>query len=114
MSTPEYQRAWRDRNPERARSYSRKHLLTKKYGITPDEYDALLEQQGGTCALCHQPERVKDRMGRIREWLSVDHDHSTGAVRGLLCHHCNATLGHVNEDAALLLRMVGYIGGAAQ
>lgn len=113
MNRPEYERAWRQRNPERMRAYARKHLLGKKYGITPEDYDALLEKQGGVCALCLQPERVKDRTGRLRDSLSVDHDHATGAVRALLCHHCNTTLGHVNDDPALLLRMAAYLQGGA-
>src|SRR5688500_1693885 len=57
------------------------------YGITKDDYLAMLERQGGVCATCGNPPTDKP--------LCVDHDHTTGVVRGLLCHRCNKALGWV-------------------
>lgn len=66
----------------------RDRTLQRRYGITAEEYDALLSAQGGRCAMCKRPHRGRGR-------LAVDHDHATGRVRGLLCFHCNTMLGHV-------------------
>ena len=69
--------------------------LLYHYNITPEEYDLMLFQQGGVCAICKQPETVFDkRVGRIRS-LAVDHDHENGNVRGLLCARCNHMLGKI-------------------
>lgn len=59
-------------------------MIEKTYGLTPDQYEALLKRQGGKCAIC----RAKPKSKR----LAVDHDHGTGEVRGLLCSRCNHDL----------------------
>jgi hypothetical protein len=59
----------------------RVHELRRRYGITPDDYDAMADAQGGVCAICGLPPR--------KGTLDVDHDHATGRVRGLLCRRCN-------------------------
>ncbi len=66
------------------------------YGLTPEQYDLLSAKQGGVCAICHQPETARTRDGKYR--LRVDHDYKTGKVRGLLCHKCNAALGHLEKE----------------
>jgi hypothetical protein len=68
--------------------YRLKHF----YGITPEDYDRLNEQQHGLCAICGQPPR-----GKMKR-LSVDHDHTTQRVRGLLCITCNRALGYLEND----------------
>ena len=86
------------------RSYYLRHrsrLLDNKrlrlYGITREAYDLLFAEQGGRCALCRKV---------ATESLCVDHDHSTGVVRGLLCRTCNRWLGWFENDErrAFLLR----------
>ena len=67
-----------------AKSKRRKPQRAAQLGITDDEYARLLAAQDGHCALCEN--RPKSRR------LHVDHDHATGAVRGLLCHRCNRNL----------------------
>lgn len=71
----------------RKRTYSaenkRRWQLKTRYKLTPEAVDKLRAKQGGTCALCPEP----------LEKFHVDHDHNTGAVRGLLCHRCNIRLG---------------------
>lgn len=62
----------------------REHWLRRAYGITSEQYDAMLAAQGGVCAIC-KSEPKKNR-------LHVDHDHDTGRVRGLLCVACNSRL----------------------
>jgi hypothetical protein len=62
-----------------------------KFGLTLEQYDAMLAEQDGTCAICHRPETRK-RFGWVQP-LSVDHDPATGRVRGLLCDYCNRSIG---------------------
>lgn len=70
----------------------------KQYGLTPEEYADLVEVQGGVCALCGQAEKA--RRGDTAIVLSVDHDHTTGKVRGLLCRGCNTMLGLIEKRGA--------------
>lgn len=87
----------KDRTPEHNRRYN----LKRCYGITPEEYDKILHEQGGTCAICHGIESV----GR----LAVDHCHSTGKVRGLLCTNCNQAIGKLKDDTQLLRNAINYL-----
>lgn len=94
-------------NPEQrehVRNYMRgRHL--KKYGITEEQYQEMLAEQGGLCKLCLGPPR-----GRWKK-LHVDHNHTTGHVRGLLCHHCNYKLiGAIEADPQILTRVQEYLG----
>lgn len=75
--------------------------------ITFADYERMLAAQGGVCALCRQPETVVQH-GRVAR-LSVDHDHRTGRVRGLLCRACNTTLGRFNDDPELFRRALDYL-----
>lgn len=63
----------------------------------------MLAEQSGLCAVCYGPAVGKS------DKLSVDHDHATGRVRGLLCHHCNAALGHLMDDPNLLRKAAIYL-----
>lgn len=86
----------------------RRHLL-EQYGLSPEMYDEMLAAQGGTCALCHTPERAVTRIGgRIRN-LNVDHDHRTGKVRGLLCVKCNLRRVGVFEAALSDKALIAYL-----
>lgn len=78
-----------------------KHIR-RKYGLTIEKYAALHAEQSGLCKICGNPERQK------RD-LSVDHDHSTGEVRGLLCMRCNVGLGSFSDDPIMLERAVAYL-----
>lgn len=89
-----------------AREASHRNIVEAVYGLAPGEYDALLAKQGGACAIC----RGKPR--RLR--LAVDHDHTTGRVRGLLCKRCNHDLlGAAHDDPAILRRALEYLESAA-
>ena len=93
---------WKADNPERARYIARKSKLAK-YGITPEDYDRMLEEQGGGCAICGKtPEEEGKNLG-------VDHCHSTGIVRGLLCRGCNQGLGHYRDRADWLDKASAYL-----
>jgi len=79
---------------------SLKHYKTigkyKEFGITQDQYNFLSESQGNVCAICKNPEISKSNKKTI-DMLSIDHDHKTGKVRGLLCKKCNSILGHIEK-----------------
>lgn len=97
----------------RCRTHWRKEVLRRKaanhekrvqkvYGLREGEYGQLYEFQGGFCALCRRA------TGASRK-LSVDHDHATGEVRGLLCRPCNTMLGHARDKARFFLRAIIYL-----
>lgn len=77
--------------------------LKSKYNITLDDYDNMLKEQGGVCALCGTNEPGKQ--GRF----VVDHNHDTGEVRGLLCNQCNVGLGALQDSPTLLLKAADYL-----
>lgn len=83
------------RATERGRTYVRRMNL-HKFGITSEDYDALLERQGSVCAACHMVEIGRNQFGPLR--LAVDHDHKTGTIRGLLCMQCNRALGLLGDN----------------
>ncbi len=92
-------------NPEKVKEVQRRSQLKSKYGLSVEDYDVLLEKQGGVCALCSSSCSTGRR-------LAVDHDHSTDQVRGLLCSNCNQGLGKFNDDAGLLRKALEYLEAA--
>ena len=86
----------------------RRANLRANYGLDEDEYDAFLNAQEGVCAICARPEQSRHRTG-TRFTLSVDHDHNTGAVRGLLCQRCNRAIGLLRDDPELLEAAKAYL-----
>lgn len=89
-------RRWRERAPHYMRLYT--------YGITAVEFDELMAAQNGCCAVCGSDEWVgKDRAPH------VDHDHKTGAVRGLLCSRCNHMLGNAMDNPEILAKGIAYL-----
>lgn len=88
---------------------SRKYWLNYKYGLSLEDYGTMLLEQNGVCAICEQPETYIDvRSGKIRP-LVVDHCHTTGRVRGLLCNNCNAALGQVQDNKDTILKAIVYL-----
>jgi hypothetical protein len=126
----EYQRKWRAANPlkvkdSKRRSYA-KHLekrraenrerarknsartdadkLRNRYGLTVADFQSMLEAQGHVCAIC-----TMKRLSSKTKRLFVDHCHTTGKVRGLLCTRCNSGLGMFAEDGLLMKRAIAYL-----
>lgn len=88
--------------------YRRKRLeatergrLRRDYGLDTEAYLGMFEEQEGKCLICKQK--------LVRGHTCVDHDHSTGEVRGLLCRHCNAGLGQFHDSPTLLLDAAQYL-----
>jgi hypothetical protein len=97
----DYYRANRDRLNQAAKD----RQLVTKYGITRSNFEALLLAQGGCCA---NPGCRTDKPGG-RGRFAVDHDHATGARRGLLCVQCNTALGQVGDSVAKLEGLIAYL-----
>lgn len=93
-------REYRRKNPEKVRD----NALRSKYGIGVTERAELEAAQGGLCAICQS----KPGMGKK---LFVDHNHSSGKVRGLLCAHCNTVIGYARESTAILYATAAYLRG---
>ena len=93
--------------PERDRN----EKLWRRFRLTTSDYEAMLESQGGVCALCKKPETVVDpRTGKPRR-LAVDHNHRTGIVRKLLCWRCNARLGRIENPEKASDVQLNYLSG---
>jgi hypothetical protein len=97
------------RSEEENRAFARDKILQKKYGVDLQWYKEVYDSQGGVCAICGQPETKIDHRTKQPVNLSVDHDHSTGQIRRLLCWRCNATLGKVEDSPELLWKMIMYL-----
>lgn len=85
-----------------------KHMLRTKYGLTVHEFALMLDAQNLLCAICKRPESRAGRGGNQKS-LSVDHCHTTGKVRMLLCDACNKGLGCFKDDPALLQEAARYL-----
>jgi hypothetical protein len=77
---------------------SRHYHLKSRYGIGADDFDRMVAEQGGLCAICERPDPEH-----------VDHDHVTGEVRGILCFNCNGGLGQFRDDVESLVRAAEYL-----
>jgi hypothetical protein len=110
----EYNKQWRRSNPARCKEYRRRdkaknpqrHVdanLRRAYGIGRNDAEAMLVEQGGGCAICRKTLAFPDK------FTHVDHCHTTGAVRGILCGSCNFMLGYAKDNPGTLLAAVEYL-----
>jgi hypothetical protein len=119
-----YVREWHAKNPETSRAMSVKRAKRAKalriaagissgdvarfarYGLSIERYSSMLSEQDGVCAICRQePEVRKNRHGK----LDVDHCHSSGQIRGLLCNRCNMAIGLLRDDPLLAASASAYL-----
>ena len=91
-----YKKAWYERNKLRIRD----DWYKRTYGIDSEGYMKLHDKQGGKCGICRKVASTT---------LSVDHDHKTGKIRGLLCRGCNFAIGLMKDDVGILRRAIGYL-----
>lgn len=101
-----YEKEYRKRKPEIRNNIQ----LKQKFGITLDEYNKILKCQKYVCAICEEPESVKNNNinGEVRK-LAVDHDSITKKVRGLLCNRCNIGIGLLKHNINFLESSLEYI-----
>ena len=93
---------YRLKNKDKAKEYVRRSQLKAFYGITPEQYDSMLESQGNKCAICHDD-------FKSRKHTHVDHNHTTNTVRQLLCSSCNRALGLFKENPKILTSALDYL-----
>lgn len=91
------QRSYQQRNPHVQKS----SFLKRAYGLTIEDYERILNSQHGVCKICGSKDTYKK--------LAVDHCHTTGRIRGLLCQNCNHGLGKFKDSAELLIAAVRYL-----
>ena len=104
------------KNRERNRLYKLKNKsiyenskLKHSYGITLEQRQVMEEQQEGLCAICNSSETRIHNKSKRKQKLSIDHCHTTGKIRGLLCSRCNLVLGQVEDSPSLLSKMILYL-----
>lgn len=97
-----------------AKSAVKNATVRRSYGITLDELSELIEKQGCRCAICGEKFATewhamgKGSVGKSRR-AHVDHDHKSGIVRGVLCHHCNVGIGHFCDSTERLKSAIAYL-----
>lgn len=82
----------------------RESVRLRKYGVDPETYLRMMTDQNNSCAICYQPS-----VDSPKGLLFVDHCHSSGKVRGLLCHHCNLVIGHAKDNTDVLTQSINYL-----
>ena len=89
---------------------NRDYNLQYRYGITLEEYNTILEEQNGECAVCgtDDPKGRQSGRGKVKGFY-VDHNHETGEIRGLLCNNCNRSIGLFNDAPSILEKAVLYL-----
>jgi len=98
-----YLRAYRSKTPLIQKS----RALRDSFNLSLDQYSEMLKAQNGVCAICNQPE-THMRNGKLKA-LAVDHDHKSGAIRGLLCSDCNTGIGKLKDDHKVLQSAIQYL-----
>lgn len=104
---------WKHNNPEKIKAqckeYYRKNkhaIRARRYKLTPNELSIMFEVQNGVCAIC-------ERSSLNKRDLHIDHDHASGAVRGLLCKECNLLLGYARDNTDVLSAAVRYLNNSS-
>jgi len=110
-----YHIKWYKQNYLRIKKLHQKNLkqikncvLKKRFGITLEQFNQILEEQNGVCAICGQEETRIQHNGKISA-LAVDHNHVTGQIRGLLCSGCNVSLGRFKDNPKFLQNALNYL-----
>lgn len=103
MSIPESVRLYREKKEAR-REYSRRKQVESKYGVSYETLEDMLDKQGGVCGICGV-----ELTFHPKATACVDHCHSTGDVRGILCRKCNAAIGALGDTASSVAKAVAYL-----
>jgi hypothetical protein len=100
---------WFRDNADRHLETNRNWRLPRTYGISSHQYESMLAAQNSVCAICGEEEKAAHGRTGMPFNLSVDHDHSTGQIRGLLCQRCNRALGLLKDDAGVVRKAFEYL-----
>jgi Autographiviridae endonuclease VII len=117
----QYKREWNQKNkdhiadkqrarvaadPDKYRAYFRNYHIKKTYGITTEQYEKMVSQRCGRCDICG---REPNGTNHVEQSLVIDHDHETGAIRGLLCNNCNSGMGILGDTVEHLEAALQYL-----
>ena len=107
---PNYFKDWLQKNPETPEKLLERRYkqVFKFYGLSKEVYLKMIKEQDNKCLICAREESATTKRGIVRP-LCVDHCHTTGKVRGLLCNHCNSMLGHAKDNPKLLQTAIEYL-----
>lgn len=116
----QYSKEYRQKNPEKVKLSRQLYGINKKenvkdavlkykFNMTFDQYNEMLIKQNGVCAICFKQEVSKAKNRDYTKNLAVDHCHTTGKIRGLLCEKCNQGLGRFNDSIILLQNAIKYL-----
>lgn len=114
-----WERADRAKNPEKYRAREKEYKSRnwaklsvneslRKLGLKNEDFLKLKEEHNGLCKICNNPETSLSRNGNVRR-LAIDHCHSSGKIRGLLCHDCNTMLGKAKDNITILQSAIEYL-----
>jgi len=100
--------------PEHVNDDSKYHayMIKNRFKITAIEYYELLTKQEGNCAICKKPEEITKLKSNKPKMLAVDHCHSSGKIRGLLCQKCNTALGSFKDSIEMLESAIIYLNAS--
>ena len=96
------------KNRDKEKLYSLRNRLKKKFGMTHEQYQAILDSQDGKCAICGGYDIISP-ITNLRRVLAVDHNHATGKIRGLLCRNCNRGIGLLGDNIERLEVAIAYL-----
>lgn len=94
---------------DKRRLNSRRVMLKSKYGLSLEDYDRMLKEQNGVCAICLRKETSRSNSRGPIDSLKVDHCHITGKIRGLLCSECNFGISKFDDRMGLLISATSYL-----
>lgn len=94
---------WEKKTEEEKKEYYKKYDLKKHFNISLEQYKQMEEEQNHCCFIC------KIHKDNFPKKLSVDHDHTTGKIRGLLCNNCNTMLGYAKDNVYILQNAISYL-----
>lgn len=106
----EMRNRWIKDDDARYRESNRRAGLKYKFGMTIEQFDKMLADQGGCCAVCKttNPNGEGIENGKNKQF-SIDHDHTTGKIRGLLCNKCNRCLSFMQDSVTVLTKAITYL-----
>lgn len=96
---------WAKNNPDKVLASH----MRRTFGLAFDDYQKMLQRQNGLCFICEKPEISTDPRSGKQKRLQVDHCHTTGKIRGLLCYRCNTAIGYLQDDPAAAARLAEYL-----
>ncbi len=94
--------------PFRAKGYCQSHWFQQhRHDMKPENYEQMFNDQGGVCAICRLKETSINK--GTKQKLSIDHDHITNKIRGLLCGSCNRGIGMFKDNTFIMKQAIAYL-----